>query len=345
MKLSWQRCDLKLAHEWATSRGRTGKTIPVIVTQLTTADGVIGRGESSPISRYKESVDSVDAFLKRVDPQKLSAADLAQTMAYLDTLSPHDKSAKGAVEVALLDIAAKQAHKPVHEFLGLGFQNDHHATSFTIGIDEPAKIREKVLAAEKFPVLKIKVGGSSDKDNWRVLREVAPRKQIRVDANEGWKTKEAALEMIEWLAADGHVQFVEQPLSAATRTEDWVWLKKHSPLPIFADESFHTAADVARCADCFHGVNVKLCKTGGIIPAMNALKAARGQGLKTMLGCMVETSVLISAAAHLAELCDYLDLDGNLLITNDPFVGVTEKNGLLSFAHASEKLGLRVTPR
>jgi L-alanine-DL-glutamate epimerase-like enolase superfamily enzyme len=125
---------------------------------------------------------------------------------------------------------------------------------------------------------------------------------------------------------------------------DLVWLKQRSPLPLFADEACHTVRDVARCAECFHGVNVKLVKTGGVSMAYETLQAARKAGLRTMIGCMIETSVLISAAAHLAELADFLDLDGNLLITNDPFAGVTAKGGLLSFATAKEKRGLCVSP-
>jgi L-alanine-DL-glutamate epimerase-like enolase superfamily enzyme len=123
------------------------------------------------------------------------------------------------------------------------------------------------------------------------------------------------------------------------------WLKERSPLPIFADESCHTVVDIPRCAECFHGVNVKLVKTGGVSMAYETLKAARKASLQTMIGCMIETSVLISAAAHLAELADYLDVDGNLLTTNDPFAGVTAERGMLSFAGAKEKRGLRVSPR
>src|SRR5205814_5268677 len=126
---------------------------------------------------------------------------------------------------------------------------------------------------------------------------------------------------------------------------DWTWLKQHSPLPIFADESHHFAKDTAHAAECFHGVNVKLVKTGGLTGALETLQAARKAGLKTMLGCMIETSILISAAAHLAELCDYLDLDGNVLITNDPYLGVASDNGVLSFSGAPQKFGLRVTAR
>jgi L-alanine-DL-glutamate epimerase-like enolase superfamily enzyme len=152
--------------------------------------------------------------------------------------------------------------------------------------------------------------------------------------------------MLEWLATtDNNIQFVEQPMPRTATTADLVWLKERSPLPLFADESCHTAQDIPRCAECFHGVNVKLVKTGGVSMAHDTLRVARQAGLKTMIGCMIETSVLISAAAQLAELADYLDVDGNLLITNDPFAGVTAEKGLLSFTHAGEKHGLRVRPR
>jgi L-alanine-DL-glutamate epimerase-like enolase superfamily enzyme len=130
-----------------------------------------------------------------------------------------------------------------------------------------------------------------------------------------------------------------------TSVADLVWLKARSPLPLYADESCHTVKDIPHCSECYHGVNVKLVKTGGISMAFDTLQAARKAGLKTMIGCMIETSVLITAAAHLAELADYLDIDGNLLTTNDPFLGVTAEKGILSFASAKEKTGLRVSPK
>lgn len=254
-------------------------------------------------------------------------------------------SAKCAIDIALLDLFAKRNQQPLSDFLGLGFREGQHTTSFTIGIDAPQVITAKVIAAQEFPVLKMKMGGTDDKQNLRALRAAASAKPIRIDANEGWTSKEQALAMIEWLATNGNVQFVEQPMPASAPVADWVWLKKRSPLPLFADESYHLQADAEKAAECFDGVNVKLVKTGGIMGAVEALRAARRLGLKTMLGCMIETSVLISAAAHLAELCDYLDLDGNLLVTNDPYLGVTAKNGVLSFADSPEPTGLRVRPR
>ena len=345
VKLTFKRLDLQLAHTWTIARGTGTNIFKAVVVELTGADGTVGLGEAAPTARYKESVESVQDFFKKVDARGLSFNDVEGSMSYLDTISPHDMSAKCALNIALLDGAAKRAKKPIYDFLELGFRENHHVTSFTIGIDKPDMIRKKVLEAERYPVLKVKVGVADDKVNLQALREVAPTKTIRVDANEGWKTKEQALEMMEWLAKDGHVEFVEQPMPAATPAKDWIWLKQRSPLPMLADESYHLAKDVAQVAECFHGVNVKLVKTGGVSAGYEALQAARKAGMKTMLGCMIESSILISAAAHLAELCDYLDVDGNILITNDPYLGVTAEKGILSFAAAPEKFGLRVSAR
>ena len=345
MKINFKRLELQLTHRWAIARSKGTNSAEVLVVELTGADGTVGLGEAAPTARYKESPASVEAFLKKVDPRGLSFGDVDGSMSYLETLSRHDMSAKCALNLALLDGAAKKAKKPLYDWLGLGFRDNHHVTSFTIGIDKAEVIRQKVLEAEQYPVLKMKVGVADDKANLQALREVAPTKPVRVDGNEGWKTKEQALEMIEWLAKDGNIQYVEQPMPASTPVKDWVWLKQRSPLPIFGDESYHLAEDIDEAIECFHGVNVKLVKTGGVTGGRAALEAARKAGLKTMIGCMIETSILISAAAHLAELCDYLDIDGNILITNDPYVGVTAKQGLLSFADAPEKLGLRVSAR
>lgn len=341
MKLSFKQLDLHLAQSWVIARGRTD-VANVVVVQLTDADGIAGIGEAAPISRYKESAKSVAAFLAKVDVRRLLDGPISNAMAYLDELSSNDMAAKCALNIALVDIHSKRCGKAIYDFYELGFREQNHVTSFSISLGTPVEIRNKVLAAEAYPILKLKLGGRDDQAALRALREVAPEKTIRVDANEAWASKEEALKNIEWLAGDKRIQFVEQPLAASTPDGDWIWLKQRSPLPIFADESHHHAKDTGLAAECFHGVNVKLVKTGGISGAFEALLAARRAGLQTMLGCMIETSVLISAAAHLAELADYLDLDGNLLINNDPYRGVTAENGILSFANASVKTGLRV---
>lgn len=351
MKLSFRRFDLALTHRWTIARGLEpggggGSTVfHVALVELRDEHGIMGLGEAAPSRRYQENVDSTIAFLEHVNPEKLSFDDIAGSMKYLDSIAAQNFAPKGAINVALLDGAAQKAGQPIYDFLKLGFTEKKHVTSFSIGIDKPEVIRQKVLEAERYPVLKLKVGSPDDKQNLAALREAAPKKPVRVDANEGWKTKEEALKQIEWLAGDGYIQFVEQPMPATADPKDLVWLKSRAPLPIMADESYLSVKDLPHCAECYHAVNVKLVKTGGISGAHEALRAARQAGLKTMIGCMIETSVLISAGAQLAELADYLDLDGNLLITNDPFLGVSAEKGMMSFGAAPTKMGLRVKAR
>jgi L-alanine-DL-glutamate epimerase-like enolase superfamily enzyme len=342
---------LQLTRRWAIA-SRTGPgggpgtlEFPVVLVSLRDGDGCEGLGESAPSSRYGETPQSVRDFLQRVDAERLSFADLPGSLAYLDSLDPGQPAAKTALEIALVDGAAKRAGVPVHTWLGLGFTEGRHVTSFSIGLDTPEVVRIKVEEAAEYPVLKLKLGGLTDRENLAALREVAPDKLVRVDANEAWKTREQALQHLEWLATDGRVQFVEQPLPASTPRQDLEWLKERSPIPLMADESFCCLDDLPGVIGCFHAVNVKLVKTGGITPGLAALRAAREAGLQTMLGCMIESSVLIAAAAHLADLTDYLDLDGNLLISNDPFEGPTARAGLLSMAHQPPRTGLGVVRR
>lgn len=351
MQLSFRRFDCQLARKW-TIASRTGPgggpgthAFPVVLLELRDADGVTGLGESAPSSRYREDVETVQAFLRRVDAGRLSFGDVPGSMAYLDSLSPGDFAAKCALNVALLDGAGRRAGKFIHELLGVGFTEGRHRSSFSIGIDAPEVIREKVAEAARFPILKMKLGGDSDPESLAALRAAAPDKPVRVDANEAWKTKEEALRRLEWLAADGRIELVEQPMPAATPAADLRWLKERSPLPLMADESYKSAADLAAVAECFHAVNVKLVKCGGITAGLGALRTARAAGLKTMLGCMIETSVLITAAAQLADLTDFLDLDGALLTKNDPFRGAVDDDGRVSLAACPGRAGLGVTAR
>jgi L-Ala-D/L-Glu epimerase len=345
VKLTAHPCELSLANPWKIASSKGSGTHRTVIVELADADGLNAIGEAAPSSLYGESADGVLKFFQSFDAEPISFADVPGSMAYLETIRGIPMAARCMLNLALLDGAAKRAGQPLYDFLGLGFREQHHVTSFSIGIDTPDMIRKKVLDAAAFPVLKLKIGDPRDRENFAALRSVAPKKWVRVDANEGWKTKEEALSNLQWLAADGRIQFVEQPMPRDTNPKDLIWLLDRSPLPLFADESCHTVADIPRCSECYHGVNVKLVKTGGVSMAKQTLEAARQAGLKTMIGCMIETSVLISAAAHLAELADYLDLDGNILITNDPYQGVTSEKGILSFASASEKLGLCATPR
>ena len=349
--MKFRAFDLKLAHRWTISTGlRPGGSggtnlYPVVFVELADETGIQGIGEAAPSTRYEGGVQSTIEFLRRVDPQRLSFSDIPASMDYLNSLGGQHFAGKGAINIALLDGAARRVGKPICDHLGLGFTEGKHISSFSIGIDSPEMIRQKVLEAASYPVLKLKVGSPQDRLNLAALREAAPQKPIRVDANEAWKTKEEALQQIEWLASDGAIQFIEQPMPASTDPKDLAWLKSQTPLPIMADESCRSVQEIALCAECYHAVNVKLMKTSGINGAYETLTAARKAGLKTMIGCMIESSVLITAAAHLAELADYLDIDGNLLITNDPFLGVTAEGGVISFAQAPGQAGLRVKAR
>lgn len=344
VKLICRSHELHLANPWKIASSKGFGTHRTVIVRLSDS-GTESIGEAAPSSLYSESVEDTMTFLGQLNAERISFSDVAGSMGYLETLHGIPVAAKCALNLALLDGTAKRAGKPLCDFLGLGFREHHHVTSFSIGIDSPEAIRKKVLEAADYPILKLKVGDARDRGNFAALRSAAPDKPVRVDANEGWKTKDEALKMLEWLATDKNIQFVEQPMPRDASEKDLIWLKERSPLPLFADESCHTVRDIPRCAECFHGVNVKLVKTGGVSMAKETLEAARKAGLKTMIGCMIETSVQISAAAHLAELADFLDLDGNLLITNDPFAGVTAPKGVLSFAVAKEKNGLRAGPR
>jgi L-alanine-DL-glutamate epimerase-like enolase superfamily enzyme len=348
MKIEIWRYDLALTHTWtiASSLASGGKNIyKTVFVQLTNADGLTGIGESAPSSRYDETADTVEAFLRRVDPNSLSFDDIAGSMAYLDTIAPGNASAKGAVNIALLDGAARKAGLPLYDYFKLGFREGAHTTSFTIGIDTPEKIRQKVEEAEQYPILKLKVGGPNDRENIAALRSVARTKTVRIDGNEGWKSAEEALRNIEWFAKDPNIEFIEQPMPATTSAKEWQWLKARSPMPIMADENCISLKDLAFVIDNFHYANVKLCKTAGPSQAFELLSGLRKAGLKTMLGCMIESSVLTAAAAHLAELTDFLDIDGNILITNDPYCGPTSERGMISFVQAPNPTGLRVAKR
>jgi L-alanine-DL-glutamate epimerase-like enolase superfamily enzyme len=348
VQLKFWRFDLKLVNTWRIASGPGGKGgnfYPVVFAELSDEKGRSGIGESAPSSRYDENTATVEAFLSKVEARRLSFDDVPGSMRYLEGVAAGNYAAKTAINLALLDGLTRERHLPIYDFLKLGFSEKKHVTSFSIGIDTPDEIRRKVQEAATYPVLKLKVGSPDDEKNLAALRSVAPEKRVRVDANEAWATRDVALKKIEWLAQDKNIEFIEQPMPANSKREDMAWLKARSPLPIFGDESCHHVSDVEHCGECFHGVNVKLVKTGGISGAYEVLTAARTAGLKTMIGCMIESSVLISAAAHLAELADHLDIDGNLLISNDPYAGATARNGVVSFAEAPEKYGLRVRSR
>jgi L-alanine-DL-glutamate epimerase-like enolase superfamily enzyme len=284
-----------------------------------------GFGEAAPSAYYGESIETVLAciamFAGNLGDDPFVIEDI---MHHLDKIIRLHPSAKAAVEMALYDIMGKVLNVPLYRLLGLNPAHTPH-TSFTIGLDTPAEMAKKALLAQDYPILKIKVGTKHDLEIIQAIREVT-HAVIRVDANAGWTPKEAIKNIQAMFPYN--IEFVEQPIPA----DDLAGLKlirENVPLPIIADESCVTVADIPRIAECVDGINIKLTKCGGIQHALKMIHAARAHHLSVMLGCMIESSLGITAAAHLTPLVDYADLDGNLLIDNDPFTGVTVDHGKL----------------
>jgi len=320
LRLRHRPLDLRLRHTFRIARGASDVRENLLV-EVEEA-GQVGRGEAAPILRYHEdrasAARAVEAMADRLgDPRAFAqAAGRAAVKG--------QSAAEAAVDMALHDLAGLRLHAPLYELLGVDPRTTPE-TSFTIGLDTPEVVVRKVKEAAAYPVLKVKMGSDGDRDVLTAVRDTT-RQRLRVDANEGW-TPEAALERLEWLARIG-VELVEQPLPA-DRIEETRALRRRSPIPFYADESVHRAADIPRLAGAFDGVNIKLMKCGGIAEARRMIAVARAHGLKVMLGCMIESSLAITAAAHLSPLVDTADLDGNLLVENDPFEGATVVGGRL----------------
>ncbi len=328
---------LKLRHTWtvATSTSEYRDNLFVRFS----AQGALGVGEGAPLARYRENarqaeqaLESLRELIVKADPWRF-----AKLMDQVFARLPGQYAAKCALDVALMDWLGKQLGVPLYRYFGLDPQ-DAPLTTFSIGIDTPEIIRQKVREAEPFPVLKIKVGLANDEAIIEAVRSVT-QKPLRVDANEGWKTKEEAVRKINWLEKHG-VEFVEQPLPAPM-IEETRWVRSRVHIPIIADEACLHPADIPRLAEAYDGVNIKLAKCGGILQAFRMIQIARALKLKTMLGCMIESSVAVTAAAHLSPLVDYADLDGNLLISNDPWRGVRVERGKLILPQGP---GLGLTP-
>ena len=316
---------LKLRHTWTTTM--SSSEFRDTLHAKFTRDGVTGYGEGAPIVRYHE--DAVSGQ-KALEPQMefLRAAnpwEFEKVMAQLSRKMEGNFAAKAAVDIALMDWVGKKLNVPLYRMLGFD-PADAPITTFSIGIDTPETTRDKVKEADAFPVLKIKVGLKTDEPTIEAVRSVT-KKPLRVDANEGWTDKEEAVRKINWLESQG-VEFVEQPMPAHM-VEETHWVRSKVHIPIIADEAATSARAIPGLVNAYDGINVKLDKCGGIQQSLHMINIAKSLGMKTMLGCMVSSSVSVTAAAHLSPLVDYADLDGNLLIANDPFRGVTVANGKL----------------
>jgi L-alanine-DL-glutamate epimerase-like enolase superfamily enzyme len=328
MKMTFFPYELKMRHTFTVATySRT--TTPDVQVEID-YDGVKGYGEASMPQYLGQTVASVSTFLARVNLEQFSDPfNLEDILAYVDGINPGDTAAKAAVDIALHDLVGKLLGAPWWKIWGLD-KTKAPSTTFTIGIDTPEVVKEKTQeCASQFNILKVKVGQGNEKDKQMIetIRTVTDL-PIAVDANQGWKDKRQALDMIYWLKEHGIVM-VEQPMPKE-QLDDIAWITEASPVPIYLDESVQRLKDILPVKGACNGINIKLMKCTGMREAWKMINFAHGLGLRAMLGCMTETSCAVSACAQLSPLADFADLDGNLLIKNDRFKGMVVEKGKIT---------------
>lgn len=329
MKLRHAPYTLELRHAFGIA-SNTRTSTPATLVEVE-QDGVIGYGEAAMPPYLGESQATAATFLTQAAALLEGVRDpfqLEEILPAIDALAPGNTAAKAAVDIALHDWVGKKVDAPWFRLWGLD-PAKAPVTSFTIGIDTPEVVRQRAREASIYKIIKVKLG-RNDADDRAMIEAIRAETDtpITVDANQGWKNREAALAMIEWLAPR-NVLFIEQPMPKE-QLDDTAWLKGKSPLPLIADENVQRLADVKKVAGAFDGVNIKLMKCTGLREAHKMILLARALGLKVMLGCMTETSCAISAAAQLSPLVDWADLDGAVLIRNDCFDGATIVDGKIT---------------
>jgi L-alanine-DL-glutamate epimerase-like enolase superfamily enzyme len=309
--------NLQLRHTFTLANSSRNIT-PDVLTSIE-FEGVTGYGEASMPPYLGESIETATQFLSSLNlTQFKDPFMMDDILQYVDSVMPGNCAAKAAVDIALHDLVGKIMGQPWYKIWGYD-PVDTPNTSFTIGIDTPEVIRQKVAEAAPYKILKVKLGHETDKEMIETIRSIT-QVPICVDVNQGWTDKQKALEMIHWLKEKG-VVFVEQPMPK-TAIDDMAWLTENSPLPTIADEAVQRLPDVMKINGVYSGINIKLMKSTGMREAHQMLTLARSLGMKVMIGCMTETSCAVSAAAQMAPKCDWADLDGNLLISNDPYSGM-----------------------
>lgn len=320
--LRYRPHTLKMKHVFVVS-SFSRNTTPAVLIELA-YEGIVGYGEASMPPYLGESQESVIRFLRKVDLSSFdSPFETAEILRYVDRIEEKNTAAKASLDIALHDVIGKIMGQPIYKIWGLN-PVSIPATSFTIGIDTEENIRKKVEEAHPFKILKVKLGLDTDKMIVETIRSVTDV-PICADINQGWRSKEHALEMAHWLV-ERNVVFLEQPLPKE-QIDDMGWLTERSPIPTIADEGCQRYSDILAVRDVYSGINIKLMKCGGMREAKKMAELAQALGMKVMLGCMTETSCAITAAAHLAPLADWVDLDGALLINNDIFDGMTVVDG------------------
>jgi L-alanine-DL-glutamate epimerase-like enolase superfamily enzyme len=317
LSLSFVPYELQLRHVF-TLANSSRKTTPDVLTRIE-FDGVVGYGEASMPPYLGESIESATRFLSSLNlGQFTDPFRMEEILDYVDSSTPGNTAAKASVDIALHDLVGKLMQQPWYKIWGFSPETTPN-TSFTIGIDTPEVVRQKVAEAAPYKILKVKLGMATDRQMIETIRS-ATNAPLCVDVNQGWTDRVKALETIHWLKENG-VVFIEQPMPK-TAIDDNAWLTQNSPLPIIGDESIQRLPDVIKAHGVYSGINIKLMKCTGMREAHKMLTLARSLDMKVMIGCMTETSCAISAAAQLAPKADWADLDGNLLIANDPYSGM-----------------------
>ncbi len=336
LNLSFEPYELKLRHAFNLAKNKR-TTTPDVQIQLE-YDGIIGYGEASMPPYLGESVASVTGFLNRLDlAQFTDPFRIEDIHEYMESVAPDNRAAKASVDIALHDLLGKIMGQPWYKIWGLNPDNCPN-TSMTISYQsDPAEMQKEIDEVAGFKVVKVKMGVGHDKE---IVNELRKRSDVAicVDANQGWDDKHHALEMCKWLA-DRNCLFVEQPMPKEMLSET-AWLRERSPLPLIADEFLQRLPDVKRAAEAYDGINIKLMKSTGMHEAHKMAVLARAMGMKVMLGCMTETSCAVTAAAQLAPMVDWADLDGNLLIANDRFDGIRIVDGKVTIP---DRPGIGVT--
>ena len=336
MTLKFVPFELKLRH--AFNLAKFSRTSTPGVQVKIEYEGIVGYGEASMPPYLGESIETVTKFLSKVDLSHFNDPfKIEEILAYVDAIEPENRAAKASVDIALHDLVGKLIGQPWYKIWGLSIDKIPQS-SFTIGIDTPEVVKQKIKEADDYKVIKIKLGLDNDKEMIDIIRQCTDR-PICVDANRGWKTKEQAMEIIEYLA-DKNCLFIEQPMME-DKLDDTAWIRERSPIPIIADEAFHRLPDIVKLKDYYDGINIKLMKSTGMGEAYKMVTLARAFGMKIMCGCMTETSCAIAAAAQLSPLIDWTDLDGNVLIADDIFSGVKVIDGRVT---PSDAPGIGVTP-
>ncbi len=322
MKLSWETFDLKTRHAFTIARMKAPPVRQAVWVRITDTDGLEGWGEAAPNAYYGESAETVRAALPRYDAalQDAVAGDpfaLERIERAVELALGRNPAARVAISAALHDLIGRKLGVPVWKLWGLT-PDTTPRSSFTLGLTQPDELRQWVRDAAGYPILKLKVGTPGDEELLRVVREEAPHAVLRIDANTGWTLKEAIARLP--LLHEIGIELIEQPFGADD-IEALRVLREHSPIPIVADESCRTVADIPRLAGAVDVVNIKLEKCGSLREAVRMVHVARAHGMGVMLGCMVTSTLGIAAAAQVAPLVDYVDLDGAALLAEDPFTG------------------------